>query len=212
MGSPLITKIRPALLGFVIGVLLALGISVFAPETDLDPGDSRFVIGIVAGVFLVPASIVTAYVARLAVNNVRKMPSLRFVWIFAALFFTLGVTISACSEWIAARRYAREGRTTSGTVIEAHPEDHDTLLVAYTAGGVDYRRRSSGPRVARSYKSGDPIQVFYYVSAPGAGFCREPRWRPDMLILSWIMAAGVLPLFLVGLGGALVLWRQRAAI
>jgi hypothetical protein len=134
---------------------------------------------------------------------------LRFFWLAAALFFTLAVAIEAHAQWTESRRFIREGRTVNGNVIETHPEDHNTLLVAYTISGVDYRGRSQGPRLARSYRPGDAIQVFYFASAPAQGFWIEPQWRPDEILMSWFFAAGILPLWCIGSWGAIEFRRRQ---
>ena len=211
MPLPIIAPIPlrvPAIVGSVVGVLLALGIAAFAPATELRSGDSRIIMAVVGALFLVPASIGTAYFARLALNNVRKMPRLGFVWIGASLFFTFAVGVGVHSDWTATRQYAREGQSTQGVVIEPHPEDHNRILVAYTVSGVDYRGRFEGPKNARSYNSGEVVEVHYFASAPGQPFGVEPRWRPAYLFTAWVVAAGVLPIWAVGLTG--VVWLAAA--
>lgn len=168
-------------------------------------------IAIVGAIFLVPGSLATVYAGRSAFRSIRQMPRLRFVWLAAALFFTGAVAMNACIEWTESRGFIREGRSVNGNVIETHPEDHDTLIIRYTISGVDYRSRSRGPRVARSYRPGDAIQVYYFASAPAQGFCVEPRWRPDLILMSWVLAAGVLPLWGIGLWGAVELRRRPKA-
>jgi hypothetical protein len=160
------------------------------------------VTAVVGALFFVPASIGTAYAARFVFYNIRQMPILGRLWMAAALFFTLAILLGACSERTATRRFSREGQTTDGTVIETHPEDHDRLLVAYSISGVDYRVRSQGPQVARSYSKGERIPVYYYASAPQAGFCVQPRWRPDITVAWWVLAACVIPLWMVALFGS----------
>jgi Protein of unknown function (DUF3592) len=196
---------HPVLLGGSLGILAAVAIGVFASPSELQDGDSRILMAVVGAIFLIPGFILTAYCARLALRNVRQIPSLRFAWIAFTLFFTFAVAIGALSEWTAARRFSREGRSVNGTVLEAHPEDHDTLIVAYTISGVEYRSRSTGSRVARSYKAGDPLQVYYNASSPARGLFEEPRWQPGLVFAFWVLAAGVGAIWLVGLGGAFVL-------
>ena len=193
----------PLAVGVVVGLLLAIAVSAFAPAADLKPGDSRVVMALVGAIFLVPGSVITAYAVRIVIHNFRQMPYLRLILAGYALFFTVAVAISAHGEWTAARRFALEGRSVDGRVVEPHPEDHDKLLVEYEISGLMYRTRSTGPRVARSYYAGDPIRVYYYLSAPDEGFCVEPRWRPDLLVASWVIAAGVFPLWIAALA---VIW------
>jgi hypothetical protein len=196
---------HPVLAGVSIGILLAIAISVFAPASDVPPQDSRVLMAVVGTLFLIPICIGTVYAARFAPRNIREIPPLRFFWIGAVAFFTIAVVTSELSARQSAHRFALGGQATSGTVIETHPEDHNTLLVAYAVSGVDYRCRSEGPRVARSYKPGESVRVYYYASAPGEGFCTKPSRRLDMALLYWVLAAGLGPLWLCGLGGALLL-------
>jgi hypothetical protein len=199
----------PLLLGVSAGLLLAVVVAIFCPTADLKPGDSRVLMAIVGAVFFVPGSLATVYAGRSALRSIRQMPRLGFAWMAGALFFTVAVAITARNEWTESRRYIREGRSVNGNVVETHPQDHDTLIVAYTISGVDYHSRSSGPRVARSYRPGDAIRVYYFASAPAQGFCIEPRWRPDLVLISWVLAAGVLPLWGIGLWGAIESRRRR---
>ncbi len=188
--------------GVATGVLLSVLLAVLCPATDMKPGDSRVLMGLVGMIFLVPGCTVTVYAARSAFCALRQFPRLRFVWMFMALTSSFGIAIKARYDWTESRRFLAEGKTTTGNVIETHPEDHDTLTVAYVVSDVDFRIRSQGPRVARSYRVGEPIQVCYYASAPAQGFCIEPKWRPDILILRWIIAGGVLPIWMLGVAGA----------
>jgi len=165
---------------------------------------------VLGGIILVPGSIATAYAARSTVRSIRRMPILRLAWMSGVLFFTLAIAIMGFFQWTEAREFDRSGRSVEGIVVETHPEDHDTLLVAYTVSGVDYRTRSAGPRVARSYRPGDAIQVYYLAAAPAQGFCHQPRWQPGLLLTGWVVAAGVLPLWQIGLFGPLAL-RMRPA-
>ena len=199
----------PIFLGVSIALVLSVAIAIFCPATDMKPGDSRVLMAIAGTIFLVPGCVGTVYAGRSAFRSIRQMPRLRVVWMVGALFFTLAVAIGAHIERTESRRFIREGQSVDGTVIETHPEDHDTLLVAYTILGVDYRSRSKSPRVARSYRPGDPIQVYYFASAPAQGFCIEPRWRPDLILLSWFLAAGVLPMWGIGLWGAVEFRKRR---
>lgn len=199
---------RPALLGTGVGVLLAVALATFIPAAELQPGDSRLVVGVVGGLVLVPASLATAYLARLASHHLRREPRLRLAWPLMALFFTVAFAASALSDGMAARRYGREGRQAQGTVVAIHPENHDTLLVGYTAGGVAYRCRAAGPRPARTYKLGEAIPVYYVASAPQTAWLQEPSWQPGLLLAGWVLSAGVLPVWLVGLAGALLASRH----
>ena len=201
---------RPWIAGLCGGLLLSGLLAVFCPESELQPGDSRVLMAVLGGIILVPGSIATAYAARSTVRSIRRMPILRFLWMADVLFFTLVTAIVGTAEWMESRAFIRVGRSVGGIVVETHPEDHDTLLVAYTVSGVDYRTRTAGPRVARSYRPGDAIQVYYLASAPAQGFCHQPRWRPGLLFTGWILAAGVLPLWQIGLFGTLAL-RMRPA-
>jgi hypothetical protein len=189
---------RPLSLGTLIGVLLAVGISIFAPAEDMKPGDSRPLIALIGAAFLVPGSIATAYAIRAVARNVRRLRSLGFFWMSCVLFFTVALLIEAYVDWLAASRFDHEGRSTQGTVREIHPEDHDTLLVEYSVSNVVYDTRASGPRVARSYHAGECIVVYYYLSTPDGGFLIKPKWRPTLLIFTWVLAAGVFPLWIVG--------------
>lgn len=166
---------------------------------------------IAGAMFLVPGCVGTVYAARSAFRGIRQMPGLRFVWMGMALFFSIVVAIGACNDWTSSQRFSREGSSVPGRVIETHPEDHNTLIVAYSISGIDYRIRSEGPQVARDYRPGQSIQVYYYTSAPAQGFCIEPRWRPDMILMSWFMAAGILPLWGIGFLGAVELWRRQTS-
>jgi hypothetical protein len=201
---------RPALLGALVGLLLTVGIAVFCPDRELEPGDSRITLGVIGAIFLLPACIATAYLTRLALRNVRKMPRLRVAWLGFALFFTLGVVVESAVEWTAAHRFAREGARTNGLVLGTHREDHNTILVTYTVASVEYRRLARGPRLASSYSPGESIDVYYYASAPGESVFVEPRWQWSGFFACWIVAAGVLPVWLVALGGALVLRTSGA--
>jgi hypothetical protein len=203
---------HPVLAGVSLGILLAIAISVFAPASDVKPEDSRVVMAVVGALFLIPICIGTVYAIRFAPRNVREIPHLRLFWIGAVIFFTGAVLTTSRTQLGSARRFAFEGQATNGTVIETHPEDHNRLLVAYAVSGVDYRCRSAGPRVASSYRPGEAVQVYYYTSAPGEGFCTKPSWRLDMVLLSWVFAAGIGPLWLFGLGGALVLRVRDPAL
>lgn len=191
------------------GLLLSVVIAYFCPVSDMAPEDSRVSMAFWGVIFLVPMSLATVYAARSAFRSIRQLPALRLVWLSSGLFFTLAIAIYARIEWTQSHQFIREGGSVKGKVMETHPEDHDTLIVAYTISGVDYQSRATGPRVARSYKRGDPIQVYYLASKPGQGFCREPRWRSGLILFSWILAAGILPLWEIGFLGAFVLRKQR---
>lgn len=163
----------------------------------------------VAGmIVLVPGSIMTIYSLRSAIHGIERVPRLRILWIICALFFTIAVAINTCTEWRASRRFMQEGRSVTGYVVETHPEDHDTIIVEYSVFGVDFSARTEGPGTARDYQPGEPIQVYYYASAPAQGFCIEPNWRPDLIIMSWIVAAGVFPVWLIGLASEFELKRR----
>jgi hypothetical protein len=190
---------RPLPLGTLIGLLLAVGVSIFAPAEDMKPGDSRPVLAIVGAAFLVPGSIATALAIRCVARNFRRMRSLRFSWIFLVLFFTAAFSIEAYKGWLAAGRFGDEGRSAEGTVLEVHPEDHDKLLVRYSVADVTHVTRASGPRVARSYHVGEGILVYYYLSAPDEGFLIKPQWRPGLLLFTGALAVGVLPLWIIGI-------------
>lgn len=200
---------HPLFLGTSAGFLLSVVIAFFCPVSDMKPEDSRVSMAFLGALFLVPMSLATVYAARSAFRSIRQMPALRLVWLSSAIFFTLAIAIHARFEWSQSRQFIREGGSVKGKVMETHPEDHNTLIVAYTISGVDYQSRATGPRDARSYKRGDSIQVYYLASRPGQGFCREPRWRPDLILFSWIVAAGILPLWEIGFLGAFVLRKQR---
>ena len=64
---------RPVLLGSIAGILLAIAMSIFIPRSELQPGDSRLLIGIVGAIFLVPTSIASAYSARLAFRRAANL-------------------------------------------------------------------------------------------------------------------------------------------
>lgn len=201
---------HPILLGGLGGIILAVLIAICCPATDMKPGDSKVLMAIVGMIFLVPGCIGTVYATRSATRSIRQMPKLRIFWLAGVSFFTVAVVINARIEWMASRRFIQEGRSVMGNVIEKHPEDHDTLIVGYSISGVDFRTRSEGPRVARSYRPGEPIQIYYYASAPAHGFCIKPRWRPDLILMSWVLAAGILPVWMIGLCGAVALrGRQK---
>lgn len=202
----------PLFLGVCVGLLLAGTIAVFAPATDVEPGGSRVLMAAVASILLVPVCIATAYAGRSAFHLIPQFPVLRRFWVFAALVFTVVTTIEAIGEGAAARRFASEGRSVDGRVIEIHPEDHDRLLVAYAVSGVGYRRLSGGPRVARSYQSGEAIRVYYFATAPADALFVEPRWQPGLLIVGWLVAAGVLPLWMIGILGSGLRYARKASI
>jgi len=132
-------------------------------------------------------------------NNIGQLPRLRLIWLGACLFFSIAVGMNAYNSWKATRRFAFEGRSVDGTVLETHPEDHDKLLVAYTISNVDYRTMSAGPRVARDYRAGQSIPVYYHASAPAQGFCTQFSWRPGWEFATWIFTAGMLPLWFFAL-------------
>ena len=200
----------PIFLAVRLGLLLSVVLAKFCPAADMKPGDSWVLSAIVGATVLVPGCVGTVYAARSAFRSIRQMPKLRFLWLASALFFTLPFSIGARNDWTSSRRYIREGRSVPGQVIETHPRDHNTLIVGYTISGVDYRSRSTGPQVASSYRPGDSIPVYYYASVPAQGFCIEPRWRPTLTLISWVVGAGILPLWVIGLMGAVELGRRNA--
>ena len=199
---------HPAFVGAGAGVLLAVALGSFIPAAELQPGDSRLVVSIVGGFVLVPACIATVYLARLAFRHLQREPQLRLAWPLMALFFTIAFAVSALSDGMAARQYAREGRQTQGTVLATHPEDHDTLLVRYVVGRLAYRCKAAGSRLARTYQVGEAIPVYYVESAPQNAWLREPSWQPGLLLAGWVLSAGVLPIWLLGLAGVFLASRH----
>ncbi len=166
-------------------------------------GNSRVAIGVIGLFFLVPACVGTVYALRSVLRSNGKFPWLRNVWIAMAVMPTLLTATYARVLWVESHRYLAEGKEASGRIIETHPEDHNTLLVAYEVGGVDFRTKTGGPNVASSYRPGERIAVYYYTSAPEHGFCVMPKWRPDLILLGWILGSGVLPVWMLGaLAGA----------
>ena len=192
---------HPASLGAGVGILLAAALGTFIPAAELRPGDSRLIICIVGGSMLVPVGIITACLARPAFRYVQREPRLWLYWALAALFFTIASAATALSDGVAASRYQREGYQTQGTVVALHPEDHDTLLVSYAAEGVAYRCRAAAPRLARTYKIGEAVPVYYVASAPQNAWLHEPSWQPGLLLIGWVLSVGILPVWLVGLAG-----------
>ena len=162
MATPSISSFRqhPIFLGVSIGLLLSVVVAKFCPAADMKPGDSRVLMAIAGAMFLVPGCVGTVYAGRSAFRSIRQMPRLRFAWVAAAFFFTIIVAINADNDWTSSRRFIREGSSVPGRVIETHPSDHDTLIVAYTISGIDYRSRLAGPQVARNCRPGDSIQVY----------------------------------------------------
>jgi hypothetical protein len=198
---------RPGVLGVWGGLVLAALLAVFIPASELKPGESRIESFGWATIVLMPGAIVTACASRAAFRNIKLLPELRLVWGGAVLFFGLCIGMSVYNERTRARRFAIEGRRTDGTVLETHEENHDTIVVAYEVAGSGYRVSSRGPRVGRSYTPGERIPVYYFASAPGSGFCTEPQWQPGLAFVTWILGAGVLPIWLIGIGGSLIIWR-----
>ena len=184
-----------------IGILLAYGLAVLVPTVELQPGDSRLGIGLVASLFLVPCCIGVAYLFPLARRNVRMRPVLRLVWLGVSGFFTLIVAVNAFLQWNTAHKFTHEGRSTIGQIVGIYPADHDKILVVYSVSGKNYYLRTSGPRLARTYKSGEAINVFYYSSAPRESRLEMPQWRPGLFFCFWFFAAAVLPMCLV-VGGS----------
>ncbi|WP_395738189.1 hypothetical protein [Prosthecobacter sp.] len=202
---------HPLLSGLVIGTLLSILLTVACPAEVMKPGDSRALIAAVGLIVLVPLSILTVYAARSALRVVKEEPRMRVAWLFFAATMVIFCAVGTWFQWKESRRYLAEGRSVMGKVLEMHPEDHDTLVVGYTAEGMSFRVRTHAPRVARSYHSDEPIQVYYHASAPGQGFCDEPRWEPSMAVFSCVVGAGLLPLWLIGCSGPMVV-RVRAAV
>lgn len=205
-------RFHPVLVGAGVGALLAVALGIFVPTEELSPGDSRFVVGIVGGLVLVPASIATAYMVPLSFRHLWREPRLRLGWLMMTLFFTLVAVVTTLSDGIAARRYQREGRQTQGVIVATFPQDHDTLLVAYTASGLKYRCQAAGPHPARTYQAGETIPVYYATSAPQSAWLEEPRWQPGLLLAGWVLSAGVLPVWLIGLTGTFVGLRHAPSI
>ena len=129
---------------------------------------------------------------------------MRLVWLFMVVVMTIATATEAWFERQEAHRYLEEGRKVMGRVIETHPEGHNTLIVAYTVSGLDFRARTRGTRLASSYQPGEPIQVYYNASAPAQGFCVEPRWDPETRFLFFGITAGLGPLWLIGGLGMMV--------
>lgn len=190
---------HPLLSGIVLSALLAA----YCPAEELRPGDSRVTVAAVALLILVPLSVITAYALRAALRLMQEIPRMRRAWLCLVLGMTFFIAGVSWSAWQNARRYHVEGRSVMGRIIETHPEDHDTIVVAYTVSETDFRVRTQGPRVARSYQPGDAIQVYHPASAPAEGVCREPRWRPGMVVVTWLLGAGLLPVWMAGLFSAL---------
>lgn len=172
--------------------------AIFCPEADIKPGDSRVAIGVIGLFFLVPACVGTVYAFRSMFRSHGKFAWLRYAWIAMAVLPTLLSATVARFQWVESRRYLAEGKEARGRILETHPEDHNTLLVAYDVGGVEYRTKTQGPNVARSYRPGETIAVYYFTTAPNRGFCVEPKWRPDLILLGWILGSGVLPVWMLG--------------
>ncbi len=202
---------HPLLSGLVLGIVLSVLLAVCCPAEELRPADSRVMVAAVALLILVPLGVLTAYALRAALRLLQEMPRMRRAWLCLVVGMTLCIAGESWSAWQNARRHHMEGRSVMGRIIETHPEDHDTLVVAYTVSGADFRVRTQGPRVARSYRPGDAIQVYHPASAPAEGVCREPRWRPGMVVVTWLLGAGLLPVWMAGLFSALIRCLRREA-
>ena len=195
-------RLSPLVLGVCAGLLVAIALAVLTPESETEPGDSKILNGIVGAMFIVPLCTASAYAYPAAFRNMRRLPVFRTYWRAAFLFFTLVIVVEVCAARNLTRRFVNEGRNADGTVIEPHPEDHDRLLVTYKISGIDYRILSAGPRVARSYKPGDAVTVYYFASAPADGFCVKPKWSLGEKVVSWIIMVGIFPAWAIALLGA----------
>ena len=179
--------------GAWIGLLMACLIAIFAPASEMKPGGSRLAIGLAYTVLLVPGGV--GAVSML--NFTSASPGLRRIWFGMMLFFTVITMVYAVATWHSARRYTREGERVIGKATEAHPEDHNQLLFTYRVGATAYQRSESAPGKAGDYFPGSPVAVYYYRSDPAHGFLAEPRWQPGLVLVQWLVSAGLGPLCLL---------------
>ncbi len=205
---------HPVLTGGSAGVLLSVLIAVLCPEAELQPGDSRVAAGVVGMVFLVPACVGTLYALRSVLCGLRQIFWMRYFWMAAVLITTVILAADARSKWAEARRFQADGIEVRGTILETHPEDHDTLLVAYDIEGREFRAKTKNPHLSRVSQPGQMIPVYYYPVAPSEGFCVEPRWRPAQILLMWVLVSGIVPLWPLGLMSTIerrMSWHRAAA-
>lgn len=199
----------PTLLGLLAGSGLSLLVSRLAPEAELAAsGMSRGSLGALALLFLAPLGILFGNTIAMSIRNARRAPILWRVWAGFALFFTIVILLESLNDKGESERYAREGRSVPATVLGSYPHDHNTLEVRYVVAGRTYQHRIYASGRAEDFKAGDSVTVHYFASEPEGAFGRRPDWELSGAVVSWVVAAGLLPTFLVGVGGGMMLRRS----
>ena len=204
MADPLPTNVllrHPVLAGLSIGLTLALTVALFASDSELKPGDTRPMIVEIVTAFFAPVTIVTLYVVRFASSTAESRALMRVLWPVAGGIFSLVIIWTAITDWNAVQRYAHEGKSTQGKVVDFQPQNHNLLLVNYSVDGTPYQRSVSAPGNAGDNRPGEEIEIYYYASAPSEGFCRIPQWQPATTLEAWFLMAGIGSAWLAALGG-----------
>ena len=120
-----------------------------------------------------------------------------FIWLIMAVVIVIGV---GSLNWVSYRRLVTRGVSTSATVLELLPNNHNTVRYEYQVAGRTFRGRmqSWGPNPPLEQLSvGQVVIVYYDPEQPGESVLGDPKPIFKNETISIALAAVVFPSILV---------------
>jgi len=140
-------------------------------------------------------------------RSVRLLMTMRYVltWLLLAAVFAIGI---GSLNWPAYHRMALQGVLGQATVIELHPEFHNTVRYEYCVAGRTFRgqMQSWGPNPELQQLSvGQPLVIYYNPEHPEASVLGDPKPILKNETQSVALAALLFPTFIV------LVWAWRSS-
>jgi hypothetical protein len=126
-------------------------------------------------------------------------------WFALTVVFTIGI---GSLNWPAYHRMAVRGISGQATVIELHPEFHNTVRYEYRVAGQTFRgqMQSWGPNPElRQLSVGQPLVIYYDSEHPETSVLGDPRPMLKNETVSVALAALLFPTFIV------LVWAWRTS-
>lgn len=172
------------------------------------PGHTQTAASFVA---LAITGFITARVGLAAIRATKDLPEQRFVSLGAVVLFSGTACMESARDWEAARRFQREGCTTSGQIVEVHPEDHGKVVVLFEANKTRFRESVPGPPDSLSLPPAAQVTVYYPLSNPRLCSLKRPEWDAANTVLWILFVGGLFPGAAACLGAGYARRRGRSA-